>query len=308
MATTTRNRSDASSRKKTLSQQTVTTAAAQSANGNGASPSNREVLCQLYFSLLKGRMMQEYARRHLPAPEYDFAIGHEAVVAGSTLGLGPQDTIAASIRNFTALIAGGTPLNCLLQHKDATDSCSYGLGGVVAPNRLPADPFNMGTGVALVHKFEQKKNVVVALCSEVSPALDQWHPALKFAGAQKLPIIYVIKSGPANPDSAVPQNPHLEDVSFTARDYDFPGIIVDGADVVAVWRVAQESLHRARTGIGPTLIDCRMEAAPDPLAHMEHYLRKRNLWDDAWKKKVTGQIRAEIKAAVKPGAAPGSHR
>lgn len=265
-------------------------------------------MCQLYFSLLKSRMMQEYAQRHLSASEYDFAIGHEAVVTGSTLGLGPQDTIAASIRNFTALIAGGTPLNCLLQHKDATDSCSYGLGGVVAPHRLPADPFNMGTGVALVHKFEQKKNVVVALCSEVSPALDQWHPALKLAGAQKLPIIYVMKSGPANPDSAVPQNPHLEDVSFTARDYDFPGIIVDGADVVAVWRVAQESLHRARNGIGPTLIDCRMESTPDPLAHMEHYLRKRNLWDDAWKKKVTGQIRAEIAAAIKPGAAPGSHR
>ena len=46
-----------------------------------------------------------------------------------------------------------------------------------------------------------------------------------------------------------------------ARDYGFPGIIVDGSDVVAVWRVAQESIHRARNGAGPTLIDCRMESA-----------------------------------------------
>lgn len=298
MATTTRNRSDAISRKKTLSQQTVATAAPQSANGNGTSPSSGEVLCQLYFGLLKGRMVQEYAQRHLSAPEYDFAIGHEAVVTGSTLGLGPQDSIAASIRNFSALIAGGTPLNCLLHHRDAIDSCSHGLGGIVAPDRLPADPFNMGTGVALVHKFEQKKNVVVALCSEVSPSLDQWREALKFAGAQKVPIIYVMKSGATDPASTARQNPHLEEVSFTAREYGFPGIIVDGADVVAVWRVAQESLHRARNGAGPTLIDCRMESAEDPLARMERYMRKRDVWDEACKKRVAGQITRALKSAT----------
>ena len=305
MATTTRNRSDATSTKKKLSPQT---AAASAANGSGASPSSGQVLFQLYLALLKSRMVQEYAQRHLSGPEYDFAIGHEAVVAGSTFGLGSQDTIAASSRNFTALAAGSVSLKYLLQHRDTTYSCSHGSGGIVTPASLPADAFNMGTGVALVHQFEQKKNVVVALCSEVSPTLDPWHEALKFAVAQRLPIIYVMKSGAVNPDSAAAHTPDLEEVSFRARNYGFPGIVVDGTDVVAVWRVAQESLHRARNGAGPTLIDCRMESGQDPLAHMERYLKKRNLWDDAWKKKVAGQIRAEIKAAVKPGAAPGSDR
>ena len=130
------------------------------------------------------------------------------------------------------------------------------------------------------------------------PSLEHWQESLSFAGAQQMPIIYVIKSGAVNPDSAAPHNPHLEEVSFTARNYGFPGIVVDGADVVAVWRVAQESLHRARNGAGPTLIDCRMESGQDPLAHMERYLRKRNLWDDAWKKRVTGKIKRELKAAT----------
>lgn len=300
MVTTTRKRSDGTSRKKSLNKPPVPAAQPQSANGNGASssPSDAEVLRQLYYAVLKYRMMAEYAQDLLPAGKYDFAIGHEAVVAGTTFGLRTEDTIAASKRNFAALLAGQIPLQHLLLQQDARNCCSHGLGGVVAPASLPSDPFNIGTGIALAHKIEQKQNVVVALCAEQSPALDRWHDALQVAGTQKLPIAYIIECGAVNASSASPQNAHLEDFSYIARDCGFPGIVVDGGDVVAVWRVAQESLHRARNGSGPTLIDCRMDSSPDPLAHMEHYMRKRNAWDDAWKKQISQQIRAEMQAAV----------
>ena len=82
------------------------------------------------------------------------------------------------------------------------------------------------------------------------------------------------------------------------RAIGYPGIIVDGQDVVAVWRVAQESIHRARQGSGPTLIDCRTDSKRDPLAYMEHYMRKRNVWDDGWKKDTEQGIQAEIEKAT----------
>jgi pyruvate dehydrogenase E1 component alpha subunit len=239
-------------------------------------------------------MAEEYAQKRLSAAPYDFALGHEAVVTGATLGLQAADTITASGRNLAALVAGGTSLNSLVKQGDNNNPCSGGLSSVVTPASLPVDPFNLGTGIALAHKLEPKRNVVVALCGEQSPSLNRWHEALKFAGAHKLPILYVIKSAAADPASPGAQNAHLEDFSFMARDYGFPGIIVDGGDVVAVWRVAQESVHRARNGSGPTLIDCRMQSSLDPLAHMEHYMRKRSVWDDAWKKQVTRKIRAEM--------------
>lgn len=298
MATTTRNRSDATSSKKSLGKQPVTTAPPQAVNGNGASPSNEEVLRQLYLALLKCRLVQEYAQRLSTAAEFDFAIGQEAVVIGTTFGLRPEDTITASAGNVAAVLSRGTPLNCLLKQGDRDKSCSHGLGSVIAPTCLPVDPFNIGTGIALAHKIEQKGNVVVALCATESPSLDRRHEGLKFAGTHKLPILYVIKGATADPSSTGPQSAHLEDFSFTARDYGFPGIIVDGGDVVAVWRVAQESLHRARNGGGPTLIDCRMESHQDPLAHMEHYMRKRSVWDDNWKKQATKEIRTEMEAAL----------
>src|SRR5271157_2539105 len=146
MATTTRKHSDVSSRKKNLSKPPVTSAPQPSANGNGSapSPSDAEVLRQLYHALLKFRTMAEYAQRLLPAERYDFAIGHEAVVAGTTFGLGTEDTIAASSGNFAALIAGNIPLHHIFSQRDRSDCCSYGLGGVIAPASLPSDPFNLG--------------------------------------------------------------------------------------------------------------------------------------------------------------------
>jgi TPP-dependent pyruvate/acetoin dehydrogenase alpha subunit len=297
MATTTRNRSD-NLRKKSLDKQPATTALPQSTNGNGAPPSDGDIWRQLYLGLLKCRMAGEHVQRRSSSTAYDFAIGLEAVVVGSVCGLRAEDTVTASSRNLAARIARGKSIKSVLQQGDTEHSCSHGLGCIIAPTCLPADPFMLATGIALTHKIEQKRNVVVALCPEQSSSLDRWREALKFAGAHKLPILFVVGGAASSPSSSGTQNTHLEDFSFMARGFDFPGIIVDGGDVVAVWRVAQESLHRARNGSGPTLIDCRMESPQDPLAHMEHYMRKRSVWDDDWKRQAAKAIQTELAAAL----------
>src|SRR5208337_1119552 len=158
---------------------------AQPVNGNSASPSNHDVLRRLYASMLKCRMMAEQAQRLLgdrrAIKYYEFAIGHEAVVVGATLELGPGDTIAASPRNFAAQIAKGTPLKYLLspeartighQTPDVAAGCSQG-------STLSFNPFNLGTGLALAHRLEKKRNVVVALSAEDSSTPDRWHEAMK---------------------------------------------------------------------------------------------------------------------------------
>jgi TPP-dependent pyruvate/acetoin dehydrogenase alpha subunit len=265
-------------------------------NGNGAAPSNQEVLRRLYTLMLKCRKLSERAHQLAagrdPAADYDFAIGHEAIVVAATLDLGPQDTVAASRRDFAAQVVKGAPMGTLLSppHENGTQA-----GG---PALL--DPFNLGTGLALAHRLEKKRNVVVALCSTGAAASpDCWHEAMKFAGIHKLPIIYVLKSGSAFELRPEKRTPALEELSLMARDCGFPAIIVDGKDAVAVWRVAQESIHRARNGAGPTLIECDTESSPvsDPLAYLEHYMSKRGLWDDAWRRDAAERLDAEIAAA-----------
>ena len=288
MATKTRNQAVEAPRKSSLAKKTQAVTPSKSVSSNGSSPSSQETLCHLYTSLLRCRLLQQQARRS--SGDYDLAIGHEAVIVGPTAELSAEDTIASSPRNLAALVVRGLPFASLLADPRSGEPASK-------PMRLPSlpqDPFNLATGIALACKLEKQRRVVVAFCPQESPALETWHEALKFSGVHKLPVIYVIKNGVADQQSSSDHAPHLEAFSFMARDYGYPGIIVDGQDVVAVWRVAHESIHRARNGSGPTLIDCRTDARRDPLAQMEHYMRKRNLWDEGWRKQLEAEIRSEI--------------
>jgi len=280
----------------------------QLANGNGASPSNHDVLRRMYVSMLQCRMLTERAQRLLggstPTTDWDFAIGCEAIVVGTTLELGPEDTIVASPRNIPAQIAKGAPLEHVLSQAGRAN----GFQAVVATEHLPAgaaslDPFNLGTGLALAHRLAKRRNVVVALGAEDTSTAGHWHEAMKFAGIHKLPIIYVLKRGSAFDLEPAKRNPVLDDLSFVAQDCGFPAIIVDSNDAVAVWRVTQESIHRARNGAGPTLIECEIQRArsSDPLAQMEHYMKKRGAWGDGLRRDAEDRIEAEFAGAAFAG-------
>src|SRR5208283_406797 len=186
---------------------------------NGVSPSNHDVLCRLYASMLKCRMLAERAQRlsgnQTPSAEYDFAIGREAVVIGATLELGPEDTIAVPPRNFAVHIAKGASLRYLLSQAVRQNRIQASTLATEGSSRAKVsfDPFNLGTGLALAHRLEKKRTVVVALCSEETSAPDRWHEAMKFAGVHKLPIIYV-KSASAFEFGPAKGNPALEELSF----------------------------------------------------------------------------------------------
>jgi len=228
----------------------------------------------LFASLLRCRRILEHlqqpGRDGAIAAKYDLATGGEAVAVAATSELRAEDTVAASPRNISAGAARGVPARLLLT-------------GTENGTQATEDPVNFGTGMALMHKLQGKQNIVVALCGPLKESLDSWNQALKFAGNHRLPVVYVVESSAAERQDQDTHPPYLERISFAARDHRFPGIVVDGQDVVAAWRVAQESIFRARSGSGPTLIDCRMDLGRDPLQHLEHYMRERDIWDDAWR-------------------------
>ena len=286
--------------------------AAAPQTGNGSGPSNRDALRKLYASLLRCRLIEEQLQRASNPARYEFVIGEEAVAVGAAADLDSGDTLAASPRDLAALVAGGVGAGEFLDSKKGHSSKptlsgapgfdgtpgfqgTTGLPGTTASNEgrsllsltsLSDDPFVLATGIALAHKLARKQHVVIAISREAS-SLEPWGEAFQMAVSQKLPVVYVVKKGAG--ESA--HDPHLQPISFMARQGGFPGIVVDGQDAVAVRRVVQESVHRARNRGGPTLIDCRTEPGRDPLAHLEHYMRKRDAWDSGWRRKLEAQIR-----------------
>ncbi|HWY70430.1 MAG TPA: thiamine pyrophosphate-dependent enzyme [Terriglobales bacterium] len=134
----------------------------------------------------------------------------------------------------------------------------------------------IAAGVALAYRIQHQDNVVIAFASlrEIARAVD----SVRLAQQQSLPIIYLEKVG-TNVRKSGPTPHHL------------PTIPVDHGDGVAVYRVAHEAIDKARRGAGPTLIQCiendshearnRLKSQrADPIAYMEHYLRKQNIWSD----------------------------
>jgi pyruvate dehydrogenase E1 component alpha subunit len=97
--------------------------------------------------------------------------------------------------------------------------------------------------------------------------------------------------------------------------------VVDGNDIIAVYQAANTAVDRARSGGGPTLIECKtyrwrghterrgqadvrdkaeIEAwqRRDPIALLEHQLRDQGELDDAGLQTIEGDIMAAIEAAV----------
>ncbi|HEV2020946.1 MAG TPA: thiamine pyrophosphate-dependent dehydrogenase E1 component subunit alpha [Terriglobales bacterium] len=303
--------------------------------GNGTAPLSQELLLKLYSYMVKCRMVEEKARILFKqgrfSGNYYAAVGQEATEVGCTIELEPGDTIAPSHRDFISNIMKGTPLNLMYaqlyarktspdQGRSSPAHCGYAPGNIITPASTIAAQLNIGTGVALAYKMQKKPNIVVALSGDGSTSLGFWHEALNFAGVQKLPIVYVIQNNLWAESVSTSLQTAVKDLSVKAQAYGFPGITVDGNDVIAVYRVAREAIARARSGGGPTLIECKtyrwyghseidpakyrsseeLEAwkAKDPIPAMERYLTGQGMWKDSWKKELTDQFTKEIDEAV----------
>jgi TPP-dependent pyruvate/acetoin dehydrogenase alpha subunit len=129
-------------------------------------------------------------------------------------------------------------------------------------------------------------------------------PTLKVAAARSLPIIFVMENNPWARKHREPRNLRTQQKGVT-------NITVDGNDVVAVYRVAYESLERVRKGGGPVLIEGKtyrqdgqgsIRSERDPLAHMEQYLAAKGLFSPSWKSQLVQKFGRELAAAVEAKA------
>jgi pyruvate dehydrogenase E1 component alpha subunit len=112
----------------------------------------------------------------------------------------------------------------------------------------------------------------------------------------------------------------LKDLSDRAKAYGFPGVSLDGNDILAVYDAASQAIVRARSGEGPTLLECKTyrwyghsEIDPakyrmkeevdtwkkqDPVLRFEKYLTEKKILTEDLKKQVAAEITAEIDEAV----------
>jgi TPP-dependent pyruvate/acetoin dehydrogenase alpha subunit len=181
---------------------------------------------------------------------------------------------------------------------------------IIMPSPRQGTQLSLATSVALANKQKKKGNIVVAFADKAIAALGYWHEALALAAKKGLPIIFVVED---NPWTDLASSTVSEDSAEKAQNYGFPIIAVDANDVVAVYRVAYESVERVRQGGGPVLVEAKpyhlssptkrrvatWRKERDPLDHMERYLKSKGLFTSRWKDQVGQEFSQKLDAAVK---------
>ncbi len=77
------------------------------------------------------------------------------------------------------------------------------------------------------------------------------------AAIWKLPVLFVCENNLYAMGTSQSRVMTLENVADRAAAYGIPGVVVDGNDVIAVYEAAREAVERARSGKGPTLMECK---------------------------------------------------
>ena len=112
-------------------------------------------------------------------------------------------------------------------------------------------------GVALASKQRKEDAVTAVYFGEGSTSQGDTHEAMNFAAIHKLAVVFVCENN--GYAISVPQSGQMAiaNVADRAAGYGFPGVVVDGNDVLACYEVARQAVERARRGEGPTLIEVK---------------------------------------------------
>jgi 2-oxoisovalerate dehydrogenase E1 component len=195
-------------------------------------------------------------------------VGEEAVATGVTAHLKKTDWITSTHRGHGHCLAKGTPARDLMAELYAkATGCCGGRGGsmhlydpdngVFGTNGIVGAGLPHAVGAGISAKLRGTDGVAVAFFGDGAVNHGAFHEALNFAGAQNAPVVFVCENNlyaTATPLKVATKN---TEVATKAVAYGFPGVAVDGNDVVAVYQVAREAIERARNGGGPTLIEAK---------------------------------------------------
>src|SRR5688500_1489181 len=222
---------------------------------------DREDLLQIYRNLLITRGIEErghilYKQGKIPGSFYT-GRGNEGSAVGIATAMGPEDVGTPLHRDMGVHVTRGVePWRIFAQYMGRVDGPTAGkdgnvhmadsrLGLIAMVSHLPA-MLPVAVGAALAFRIREEKRVAVAWFGEGAAARGDTHEGMNFAGVRRLPVVFVCD----NNQWAYSTPTHLEyaceHVADRAKSYGFEGVVVDGSDVLAVYREAKRAIERAR--------------------------------------------------------------
>ncbi len=222
--------------------------------------------------------------------------GHEAISVGSAFALDPEDIVAPMHRDLGSyLVRGMSAGRIMAQHlgrvtgpSRGRDTNMHGLGdlglGIIGfVSQLPSSlPVTVGVGLSFW--LREERRVAMTFFGDGGTSTGKWHESLNFAGVFKLPVVLICENNQYAFSTSVSRQYAIQNIADRAAGYGFPGVIVDGNDVLEVHEAAREAVERARQGDGPTLIECKTMRMRGHAHHDDARYMPRELLEE-WEKR-----------------------
>src|SRR6187399_3662320 len=193
------------------------------------------------------------------------------------------------------------------------------LGMIAMVSHLPA-MMPVAVGCALAFRIRDEKRVAVGWSGEGAAARGDAHEGMNFAGVRQLPVVFICDNNQWAYSTPTHLGFAVEHLADRAAAYGFEGVVVDGTDVLAVYREAKQAIEKARAGGGPTLIESltlRMEghavhddafyvpkelfeswAERDPIERYRRWLHENADLSDSEEEEITSGVKQLLGKAI----------
>ncbi|HZT47322.1 MAG TPA: pyruvate dehydrogenase (acetyl-transferring) E1 component subunit alpha [Hyphomicrobiaceae bacterium] len=261
---------------------------------------------------------------------YAVSLGQEAVSVGVASAMRQEDVLLPSYRDNGTLLWRGVKMEEILLYWGGDERGNLSSG--------PAHDFPFcvpvgsqaphAAGVAYALKFRKEPRVAVCLFGDGATSKGDVYEAMNFAGAQKLPLVFVVNNNQWAISVPLKQQTACQTLAQKAIAGGFRGEQVDGNDVIAVRDGVEEAIAAARDGKGPHLIEALTYRLGDhttaddaaryrppeevqahwkeePIARLRVHLVGRKAWGKAEEEQLSAECQQRVEAAVERYLAMG---
>lgn len=285
-----------------------------------------ETLIKLFHAMLLGRRFDErllQLQRQGRIGTFPPISGQEASQVGAAAALRAEDWLVPSFRETAAeLWRGRTLENIVIANNGLNEGGMMPDGSRDFPISIPvASQIPHAVGLAWAAKYRRTEEIVMVFFGDGATSEGDFHEAMNFAAVFQVPLVFVCQNNQWAISIPLSRQTHTKTLAQKALAYGIPGIQVDGNDILAVYSAAENAVQRARSGEGPTFIECvtyrllmhttaddpkryrsREEEAQwqkrDPIQRFETYLLNKGILTRSTIDDLQSRIAEDIQSAV----------
>jgi TPP-dependent pyruvate/acetoin dehydrogenase alpha subunit len=241
----------------------------------------KEMLRQLYLArYFDVRLVKEKKRGRLRGTLYS-SFNQEAILVGSLFGLKPMDWISPIHRDMPAFFM--KDMRAGWRNPDRLgmtieEVCGQVWGRVNSPGRardnwshigskskriihstsMLAGTIPVAAGAVMADRLDGRDTVALTYNGEGSTAQGIFHEAINFAAVHKLPVVTIIENNQWAYGTPVRNSlpAGLDTFAQRADGFGIPGLVADGQDVLDVFDKVMQAVDHARSGQGPSIVEC----------------------------------------------------